>query len=33
MDLDETNDFANRVAAFVCESEGATPMLPPEWRQ
>jgi fructokinase len=32
IDLDRTNDFANRVAAFVCESEGATPVLPPEWR-
>jgi fructokinase len=31
IDLDSTNDFANRVAAFVCESEGATPVLPPEW--
>jgi len=30
--LDEINDIANRTAAFVCESSGATPLLPEEWR-
>jgi fructokinase len=33
MTLDEMNDRANRLAAFVCESEGATPVLPAEWRR
>lgn len=30
--IEEMNDYANRLAAFVCESEGATPALPREWR-
>jgi len=30
--LDEINDIANKAAAFVCESSGATPVLPEEWR-
>jgi fructokinase len=28
--LTEINHFANRVAAFVCAQQGATPVLPPE---
>ena len=31
-DLDRINDHANRVAAFVCSSAGATPTLPAELR-
>lgn len=30
--LDEINAIANQAAAFVCESSGATPILPPAWR-
>lgn len=30
--LDEINESANRAAAFVCASSGATPVLPEEWR-
>jgi fructokinase len=26
--LDETNEFANRLASFVCSQSGATPRLP-----
>ncbi len=33
MTLEEMNDYANRLAAFVCESEGATPLLPADWRR
>jgi fructokinase len=29
-DLDQINDRANKVAAFVCSQPGATPTLPPE---
>jgi fructokinase len=31
--LDEINEHANRVAAFVCEQHGATPDLPDELSQ
>ncbi len=30
--LDEINEIANKAAAFVCESSGATPVLPEGWR-
>ena len=30
MDLESINDYANRVASFVCSQEGATPILPKE---
>jgi fructokinase len=33
MDLDEINDRANAVAAYVCSKEGATPPLPPALRK
>ncbi len=29
-DLDQINDHANRVAAYVCSQKGATPELPVE---
>lgn len=32
LSLDEMNDHANRVAAWVCGQHGATPVLPPELR-
>ena len=31
-DLDRLNDYANRVAAFVCSRAGATPPIPDDLR-